>query len=615
VAAAPPGDGSSAVYASRALPRLAPGDRRIYALAGASAAEINGSPLTQFEVSGKVAVTAVEVDAERVLMAVTLASPRLTTKLTQLQPQFSKLDAELGTPFLFEIGPGGVVSVFHFRDEPSGLVLGIRRWLGAALQAAPPGPGAAWTAEEVDATGRYQIQYRTTGTPATFVRRKLRYVGLETHAAVQPGASAPALLPQIDRSEGTVKLDASGVVDSVEIDEQIHATSAQMLPIQSTSRIALRTVATERATASVLAEARALAKRARPYDPGRAGAGPQRESPAVDEAHIAGRTLPQVVAGLRRFGGQQLPTDRSAREAVQKDETNLYAALEAMIRRRPGTVKQLVAFINKGDQADVAMIDALGSSGVPEAHRALVGILRAHKLDAVKLKVAAIALSRTQHPTRESLDGLQAMLDVPGLRVQAMYGIGTSIRQLRAAGDEAQAERLLPIILDRLRRTHDVVETVTALRAIANSGHEKAFSAVEPFFASENSDVRAAAMEALQLMKHPRADAVLAEHIASDHFVEVRMAALRAVHLRPPSQTIEQAAIRSAQSDAAPGVRLGAVRALAGWLPLRPSLRPILQAIADAETHEGVRAEARGAVLQAAPASNAGAAGTSLAGG
>ena len=43
------------------------------------------------------------------------------------------------------------------------------------------------------------------------------------------------------------------------------------------------------------------------------------------------------------------------------------------------------------------------------------------------------------------------------------------------------------------------------------------------------------------------------------------------------------------------GIR--AVRALEGWLSARPSLRPILQAIADSETHEGVRAEARNAVL------------------
>jgi hypothetical protein len=63
------------------------------------------------------------------------------------------------------------------------------------------------------------------------------------------------------------------------------------------------------------------------------------------------------------------------------------------------------------------------------------------------------------------------------------------------------------------------------------------------------------------------------------------------------SSALEEAVIKSAQTDHAPGVRLGAVRALEGWLSARPSLRPILQAIADSETHEGVRAEARNAVL------------------
>jgi hypothetical protein len=590
------------VFASRALPRVAPGDRRTYEVSGASAAEINGSPLTQFEVSGRLAVTAVEVGAERVLMAAQLSSPRLTTKLTPLQAEFRKLEGELGTPFLFEIGPGGAVAIFHFRDEPSGLVLGVRRWLAAVLQPPPPGPGEAWTTEESDATGRYQIQYRTTTTPRTFARRKLRYVSLDTRATAQPGASAPSLAPQVDRSEGTVKLDVSGVVDAVEIDEQVHTTSAQMLPIQSTTRIALRTVASEQAALAALRDGRALAKDARRFDPTRPPASPARATPAVDDAHIAGRTLADVLAGLRRYGGEQLPADGAGRKAVNKEEIDLYTALEALIRRRPGTVKELVASINKGDKADIAMIDALGSSGLVEAHRALVAMLKARKLDRVRLKVAAIALSRTQRPTRESIEGLRAALDVPGLRIQAMYGIGTSIRHLREAGDEAQAERLLAIIVDRLRRSRDPVETVTALRAIANSGHEKAFSAVEPWFASDNGGIRSSAMEALQLMKHPRVDAVLAEHIGGDTFIDARVGALRAAHLRPSSPALEQAAIRCAQTDKAPSVRLGAVRALEGWLPARPSLLPILQAIAEHETHEAVRAQARNAVASRAPA-------------
>ena len=459
-----------------------------------------------------------------------------------------------------------------------------------------------------------EIEYRpTAGKPGRFERRKLRYVGLQAQPAAQPGTNAPSLLPQIEASAGTVTLDASGLVDSIEIDERIRATSAQMLPILSTARIALRTTDRARADSAALREARALAGKATRFDPSRPVS--SRQSPAIDEAHIAERTLPQVLDGLRQFGDTTLPTDKPAREAVQKEETNLYGALEAMVRRRPGTVDRLVALINKRDKADVAMIDALGSSGTVEAHRALVGILKARKLDPVRLKVAAIALSRTQHPTRESVAGLQALLDVPGLRIQAMYGLGTSIRQLRAAGEEGEAERLLAIVVDRLRRSRDAVETVTALRAIANSGHEKAFPAVESFFASSDNTVRASALEALQLMNHPRADAVLAEHIAGDSVIDARLGALRAAHLRQPSPAVEQAAIKAAQTDAAPGVRLEAVRVLQGWMRARPSLRPILQAIADNETHEGVRAQARNAVLTPAVPAAGGSASAPLLGG
>ena len=47
--------------------------------------------------------------------------------------------------------------------------------------------------------------------------------------------------------------------------------------------------------------------------------------------------------------------------------------------------------------------------------------------------------------------GLAALLDTRGLRVQAMYGLGTAVRRLREGGDERRAKQTLDIILGRLR--------------------------------------------------------------------------------------------------------------------------------------------------------------------
>lgn len=569
-----------------ALPRLSPGDRRIYDVRAASAAELGGKPLTEFEVSGQLVVTAIEADANHVGFVAHLAAPRLHTQYASLQPEFSKLERDLETPFVFELAPGGEVRSFAFRDDPSSLVLGLRRWLGAALQAPPRGPGAAWTAEETDATGRYTVRYVATGAAGVYQRKKLGYL------APAAGASMPSVV--VDSSEGTLRLADSGAVDGLEVDEALHTTASQMLPVRSSSHLVLRTLSSDHAGVAELSEARAQAEGAHLFEPAASQA--SRESPAVDDARIAGRSLPEILIAFRQLQDVPKRADEAARKQRERQRADLFAALTALARRRPDTVQELARRIESGDELAAPMIDALGAAGTPEAHRVLGRVLAANRLDPVRLKIAALALSRTQHPTAESIEGLRSLLDVPALRTQAMYGLGTSVRRLREAGDEPRAEQILQIILDRLQRTKDPLVIVTALRAIANSGHEKAFSAVERQLASADSEVRGAASEALQLMPDPRVDAKLAARIADDSVIEVRVAALRAARLRTPSPLIEKAVIQSARTDATPAVRLGAVRALERWMLARPSLRPVLEDIAAHETHDSVRAEARSAL-------------------
>ncbi len=483
---------------------------------------------------------------------------------------------------------------FAFRDEPSALVLGVRRWLGAALQPPPRGPEASWTAEEADATGRYTVRYGATGAAGVFQRKKLGYLAPAMGAS--PAASA-ASMPSVivDSSQGTLRLADSGAVDSLDVDEVLHTTASQMLPVRSTSHLVLRTVSSEHLGVAALHAVRAQAEGVRPFDPA-SEARASRESPAVDDARIAGRSLPEILTAFRQVQDAPKPADEAARKQRERQRADLFAALTALARRHPDTVAELAGRIEAGDELAAPMIDALGAAGTPEAHRVLGRVLAANRLDPVRLKIAALALSRTQHPTAESIEGLRSLLDVPALRTQAMYGLGTSVRRLREAGDEPRAEQILQIILDRLQRTRDPLVIVTALRAIANSGHEKAFSAVEHHLASADSEVRGAAAEALQLMPDPRVDAKLAARIADDSVIEVRVAALRAARLRTPSPLIEKAVIQSARTDATPAVRLGAVRALERWMLARPSLRPVLEDIAAHETHDSVRAEARSAL-------------------
>src|SRR5262249_26568698 len=155
------------------------------------------------------------------------------------------------------------------------------------------------------------------------------------------------------------------------------------------------------------------------------------ESAQVEAARIGDRTLAQVLAQLRRLAHQPDPTEKAAREARDRERADLLGALQAMIRTRPATLPALVRRIDRRAPIAMLLLDALGSSGSVEAQRALADITRRRQLDPVAVRVAAIALSRTPRPSQVSIDGLIGLLDVPGLRIQALYGLGTAARRLR----------------------------------------------------------------------------------------------------------------------------------------------------------------------------------------
>jgi hypothetical protein len=243
-------------------------------------------------------------------------------------------------------------------------------------------------------------------------------------------------------------------------------------------------------------------------------------------------------------------------------------------------------------------VDALGSSGSIAAHRALVAMLKRGKQEPVLLKVAAIALSRTQRPSAASIEGLSALLDAPGLATQATYGLGTTIRRLREGHQEERAAPLVKLLVERLNTTTDPVQQVTLLRAIANSGHPAAFPSVAPLLSVSNPEIRAAALEALQLMAHPEVDAILARAATEDPAQNVRAAATRAARLRRPLPALREPITRTARSDANPHVRLSALHTLTTWLSIDPTLEPVIRDIATHEREQPIRVAATNALTR-----------------
>jgi len=588
---APPGARSN-----ERVPALQLGDQRTYAASLSSEARIDQSVLTQFDLKAELDVTALEVSSERVVVQAALHKAKLDTSLVALQADFKKLEPDLKTPFAFEVARGGVIRVVYFSDEPSGLVIGIRRSLAAALQAPVPRSGAAWVAEEFDATGSYQAEYRPKPQLGKFEKRKLRYVSFSTEASTRDG-DATSLMPLVDKSEGVVELATSGVVEAVKLFEQQHSSSGQMLPIVAATRLELSTLSVGKVAPDKLPEVGALLAKMQRYDPDRPWF-PKGDSPEVDKAKIAGRTLPQILAALRELNRAAEPASKAAKEAHQHEQREVYVALEALIRQEPSTVPVLVGLVLRRDELAELLLDALGSSSSPKGHKALASLIRGGKLNPTQRKVAAIALSRTPRPSAESVKALRGLLSSPDLHAQALLGMGTSCRRLREAGDEQRALALLDVIIDRLQRTSDVTEQVILLRAIANAGMDQAYPVVEPLLSDKNDELRAAAVESLQLMERKEAERALVRSLTTDQTAEVRLAVTRAARLRKPSPTLEHSMVQTAHGDNNPHVRLGALRALVKWLRVRPELKAAIVEIAQRDKEETIQVEAK-AALQA----------------
>ena len=535
---------------------------------------------------------ALERDERRLLFFAQLEKPKFQTTLSDKQSEFDELARPLTLPFLFELGPGGAVRSARMSDHPSGLVVGIRRTLIAALQGENRTPLASWQAVETDPMGRYLARYER-GDGNQFKKTKLSYFAI-TPSGDPTQTRGVTVTPAVKSASGSVTINASGEVEAVELAETVEASTDRTLPIATDSSITLRS------SSSMI-----LAKTALPpyADLFAHGTLIDAQHPWIapfetrsDDARIGGRTFEQVLTAVHALEGTPEPTVEAEKNARQNQRADLFEALEALVRRKHGTVAAMQQLIVAGDAAQITLMDALGASGSGEAQQALVDLIRGGKLDAKYQKAAAIALSRSEAPTKQGIEGLKAMLEIAGLRVQALYGLGTTVRHLREHGDEKGARRVLDFILARLAAAQSDAQKITALRAIANSGHEAALPALRPFLTSTNAQLRAAAVEALQVMNVPEAAPLIADSIAHDASPDVRQAALRAAFVHEPSALVSQSVVTAAHADAEPHVRLQALQLLIAWLPAEPRLRPDVERVASEDQQAEIRRAATDAL-------------------
>jgi hypothetical protein len=608
--------------ASTALPAKAPaprielesrtrgwelGKRYTYRLRSSTAvAFAEGAPSFDFDISGELQIVATSASENDVTLYLFLPDARVVNRGARSRADVEGLAAELGGTGAFVRLSGGRTVAFDIPKDASDMAASTYRQLGAALQfARPQGEAPAYTAEEYDTTGKYVVEYAHLPGARTWTKQKRSYVELLGGQGL-PGDSGIELLPKVIASKGDVRLSPEGRPESIQLEDEVGMKGTQV-PLRSRLRLELETTgvralgATDRDLEGLLARTRRVAANAPLH--------PARSDESLDEARIGGLDFETVVAELEQRGREREEKARKQRDEsdaeatpptgdeseVQRDSRR-FIALAAMLRSDARLVSKAVARIRAKSKASGDLLDALSSASSPEAQRALAGLVGMKGVDADLRANVVFSLSRLRTPTREATRALESVLDDDPIHTGALYGLGTHARLYRDLGNAKEATRLGERLLTHLARADGSSARATVLRAIANSGYDGALAAVSRQLKDAHDEVRAPALRALQSMRTPRADALLAHHITDDESKKARLSAIEAADLREPSEVVVAALSKAATDADDPHVRFRSVELLVRWLPRRPDVRGALERVAKADEEVKVRELAKAAL-------------------
>ncbi len=552
-----------------------------------------GNPSFDFDVLGALEVEAVSVTEQSATLYAVVRDPEFVSRIPAAQAELDQLAAELARDgFFFEL-KGGLLSELRVAQNGSPLAVNMQRTLAAALQVARPASEAtSYEAEEYDTTGRYQASY-AQGNDGFLQKKKLRYTELLGPKSVGRAGSL-RVVPRVQSSEIQIKLTADGRPERVRLAESIALDAAQT-PVASTTTLALDPRGVSSAPASdrgalyaasfVIAAGDAYGKVA---------------TEALDRSRIGTLTFEQIVPRLEQLAKDQRAeakgkTPGAAEERANPEESKLFIALAAIFRQQPETVPLAVSKIRSGSPISGALVDALGSASSPESQRALIALLNAKDTKPELKSRVSTVLGRTAAPTEEAVAALQEILVKKPWNRNALFGLGTLSRHLRDAGEMERAARLGDLLVAKLDRATDPSTLVTSLRAIANSGYAPALPKVVLYLKDSREQIRVDAVRALQSMKDPKADELIAAQMHTDS-PAVCTSAIQAAEVRVPTDTLVRGVRDAARSAPDPHVRYRAIEVMLRWLAQRPELRGELVKLSSSDQEPRIRERIAGAL-------------------
>lgn len=527
-------------------------------------------PGMRFILRGEWTVGVVSAEAERVDARVSLQLSSLTVEVGDKGPVAPDVQQNLATalqfPFFLTHDNSGRVTLTHFEEAADPLVRGILRSIVASSQFVVVGaPGATWTAEEFDTTGRYNAGYQRL-EPGRFEKRKLSY----SHVASPQGLEPLGGQVRIDVSaRSTFALAQDLWTNSLDAQERVEVEAGQTMP-PATYESSLSLSLLERRVDPTLIGA-FVARRARLSSAAMSAFQGMEQDPMDQYRQVlGGKDFDTLVKELRALPEE--PTERDEARSIALER------LRALFMLHPAEAAKVPDII-RADMAPLAaspMLGALSAASTREAIQALAEVTGDRSIPHDIRMDSAAALGVAKDPTAE---GLEALRGVAGeedgmLRDTAQLALGNAAAQLTDT-DPKGAEGLVGELTRDYRSASTAEAQVGALNSLGNTRSPSALATLEDALQSQDPRVRQAALNALRIIQDPRADQLLARHLLKDPAPEVRQAAVFASNFRPLAPLLPALA-QALRVDPADGVRNEVIHLLGDQRALVPEALPLL---------------------------------------
>lgn len=552
-----------------------------------------------FTVTGKVVVVPTVVHGTDATLFVILEKANIDSRAPDPEHQLKAIAEQLSKSGCYIEVANGQVKEMRFPPELPPMVVSVYRTIASALQiSVPTEKRDHFEIQERDGTGEYTAAYEGTGD-RVWSKRKLSYSKLLGKSTGTSPGTFKDIVPEVRASAGEIQLAEDGRLVRVRSRDELKIRGAQV-PVNSLTEVKLD--ADGVTSGAPVRDWRALSEpltRLAADEPYVQAADREAMSGSMDDARINGQSFESVVGKLEATAASRDAANRASAAngtskvsdaaAIDQQETSNFVALSAMFRRRESDVAKAVARIHSDPAMAFTLVDALSSSGSPAAHKALADMLTAKGIDPKLRQRALGGLALTRRPSPIAVQALKEEAARDRFSASALFGLGSYARYYGANGDKAQEQALGDFLLERLRHTEDMIpRLVTVLQAIANSGYLGAFQDVSARLADRRTEVRAAAVRALQFMPGDQIDQMLANTI-TDKETDVSVAALASARVRKPNDILVRALTSAAQTAQEPKVRYGSVKLLGEWSKERADVREVIQRVATNDAEESIR--------------------------